>query len=321
MRTKVTLVVLAALVGLACVMPAKAEAPKGKVKVFLLAGQSNMQGKGSADHLKELVKSQPEKYGWTMNGDNWAEREDVWVYFNGTSGRLKVGYTHPAGRVGPELGFGKVVGDAIAEPVILLKACWGGQSLAVDFRSPSAGKWDKEFNPDDGVGWKPGTIGWAYKAIFLKKHEALDDLGKTFPELAGREYEIAGLVWFQGWNDLINGPKAAEYQSNLTFFIKDIRKDLKLPNLPFVIAIVGNDGENAKGGQLVVRQAQAAVAELPEFKGTVAAVPTAPFWDPTPHGEKGFHYNGSASFYIQAGEAFGKAMLGLLKIPEAKATK
>jgi len=127
------------------------------------------------------------------------------------------------------------------------------------------------------------------------------------------------VVWFQGWNDLIDGKKADEYQSNLTCFIKDLRKDLGIPNLPFVIGVIGFDGENAKGGGLTVRKAQEAVARMPEFKDTVAAVPTAPFWDPTPHGENGYHYNGSASFYIQAGEAFGKAMLELMKkAPAAK---
>lgn len=42
--------------------------------------------------------------------------------------------------IGPELGFGWVVGDALEEPVLLVKCAWGGKSLAVDFRPPSAGK-------------------------------------------------------------------------------------------------------------------------------------------------------------------------------------
>lgn len=329
MRAKLFLTALAAGVLLACVMPVGAEAPKGKVKVFLLVGQSNMQGKGSTKHLEELVKAEPEKYGYTMKDDKWAQRDDVWIFFSSmtsrklpTSGRLTVGYTYPPGRLGPELGFGKVVGDAIEEPVILLKACWGGQSLAIDFRSPSAGKWERPFKPDDGVKWKPATMGWAYKQIFNEKHLALDDFSKTFPELTGREYEIAGLVWFQGWNDLINGGRRKEYASNLAHFIRDLRKDLKVPNMPFVIGVMGNGGKDAKGGQVEMRQAQSSVAEMPEFKGTVAAVPTAPFWDPISHGQAGYHYNGSASFYMQAGEAFGKAMLDLLKTaPVAKPAK
>jgi alpha-galactosidase len=38
------------------------------------------------------------------------------------------------------------------------------------------------------------------------------------------------------------------------------------------------DGLNAKEGTIAFRKAMAAPAELPEFKGNVTAVETAPFW-------------------------------------------
>lgn len=100
---------------------------------------------------------------------------------------------------------------------------------------------------------------------------------------------------------------------NLVLFIRDIRKHLEVPNLPIVIGLVGHGGDkpNAAGEQL--RKAQAAPAAMPEFKGTVAAVPTAAYWDATVRYDGGYHYNGSARFYHGAGEAFGKAMLELLK--------
>jgi alpha-galactosidase len=304
----------AAMLAAATVVTARAEAPKGKVKVFILAGQSNMQGKGSMKHLEELAAAEQDKYAWALK-----QRDDVWCFFGDLGdrkkdhvGKLEVGkFTYPGGRVGPEMGIGKVLGDAIDEPVVLLKACWGGQSLAVDFRPPSAGKWDKPFTTTLEEHWKPGTVGWAYKQIFNEKHYCLDDIGKTFPDLAGREYEICGLVWIQGWNDLINPDRVKEYQSNMVAFIKDIRKDIGVPNLPVVIGVVGVDGHQAKDNG--IRAAQTGAAETPEFKGTVAAVQLADFWDPTPHGEGGYHYMGSAKFYIEAGLACGKAMLDLLK--------
>ena len=321
----IALAALLAPVAWAPSRPARAAAPAGTVKVFLLIGQSNMQGKGSLKHLDQLVKSDPAVYGHLKKDGRWVERNDVWIFFGDLGGRAKdrhgrltVGYGFPAGRFGPELGFGDVVGDAIAEPVVLLKACWGGQSLAVDFRPPSAGHWTKPLNPDDDVQGKPGTVGWGYKQIFNEKHHALDNLGKTFPELKGRKYELAGVVWFQGWNDLIDGKRRAEYASNLAHFIRDLRKDLKAPNLPFVIGVVGHDGAKPNQSVAELQKAQMAVAEMPEFKGNVIAVPTAPYWDPSVKYEGGYHYNGSARFYYQAGEAFGKAMLKLLKTPPAK---
>jgi len=297
----------------------KTTASDGPVKVFLLVGQSNMQGKGSVKHLDELVKKEPAVFGHLQKDGKWVERDDVGIYFGSmrsrnlpTSGPLTVGYTYPPGRMGPEMGFGKVIGDAIDQPVILIKACWGGQSLAVDFRPPSRGKWDRQFNRDDGKKYKPATVGWAYKEIFNIKHFVLDNMDATFPQFAGRKYQIAGLVWFQGWNDLINGKRTAEYAENMTAFIKDIRKHLETPNLPIVIGVAGHGG-NANVRQKKFRDAQSAPAKMPEFKGSVAAVPTAPYWDDTVKHDGGYHYNGSARFYYRAGEAFGKAMLGLLK--------
>ncbi len=310
----VVLVLVAMIAAVACAEDKK------PVNVFLLVGQSNMQGKGSVKHLEELVKAEPDKYGHLMKDGQWVKRDDVSIFFSSMasrnlplSGPLTVGYTYPPGRMGPEMGFGKVVGDAIDEPVILVKACWGGQSLDIDFRPPSRGKWDREFNRDDGKKYKPATVGWAYKQIFNEMHTSLDDLDKNFPEFAGRKYEIVGLVWFQGWNDLINGKRRADYKDNLVAFIKDIREHLEIPHLPIVIGVAGHGGDQPNDAGKQFREAQAAPAAIEEFKGTVAAVPTAPFWDPEPHGDGGYHYNGSARFYYSAGEAFGKAMLELIE--------
>jgi hypothetical protein len=54
-----------------------------------------------------------------------------------------------------------------------------------------------------------------------------------------------------------------------------VRKDLSAPKMPFVIGVMGVDGEN----NVNFRQAMAAPAGMPEFQGNVVAVDTAPFWD------------------------------------------
>jgi hypothetical protein len=314
MNCRIVSCVVLAIVAMntAVVFAADKEAAKKPVKVFLLVGQSNMQGKGSAAHLKELVKSQPEKYGHLMKDGKWIKRDDVWASFHaGPASPLTVGTTtRPLGRVGPEIGFGKVVGDAIDEPVMLLKVAWGGQSLAVDFNPPSRGKWgERKFKYQGGETWKPGSIGWAYQMVFIEMHLAIENTKKAFPDLADREFEIAGIVWFQGWNDQINGGFRAEYKDNLVAYIKSMRKHLGKPKLPFVIGVVGHNGKPNEE----MRVAQTAPAEMEEFKGNVAAVPTAPYWDPKPHGDGGYHYNGSASFFYDVGTAFGEAMLKMLK--------
>lgn len=62
-------------------------------------------------------------------------------------------------------------------------------------------------------------------------------------------------------------------------FIRDVRQDLDVPQMPFVIGVMGVGGDQATGGASNIRQAMAAPAEMPEFKGNVAAVQTAPYWD------------------------------------------
>lgn len=118
-------------------------------KVFLLAGQSNMVGMASIQHMKKLLNDPAthKEYApfWDKINKDWAERDDVYCKFNNQLGKLKVGFGAPGhgGHFGPELGFGWVVGDALCRcetPIFLLKTAWGGRDLAIDFRPPSSGK-------------------------------------------------------------------------------------------------------------------------------------------------------------------------------------
>ena len=114
-------------------------------------------------------------------------------------------------------------------------------------------------------------------------------MGKAYDPKQG--YEIAGFIWFQGYNDMVGpyppanpqkgrrSPKDySEYSRLLACFIRDVRKDLQAPKMPFVIGVIGIGGEeNVK--QESFRKAMAVPAEMPEFKGNVVAVPTAKYWD------------------------------------------
>ena len=135
-------------------------AADGPLKVFILAGQSNMEGQGvvSMDHPKHynggkgnLVWSlehaaSKEQMRHLRDADgNWVARDDVTISFKARDkvrkGGLTVGYTGYGGatHIGPELQFGHVLGDHFTEPVLLIKTAWGGKSLFQDFRPPSSG--------------------------------------------------------------------------------------------------------------------------------------------------------------------------------------
>lgn len=71
----------------------------------------------------------------------------------------------------------------------------------------------------------------------------------------------------------------AKYSEWMGDFIRDMRKNLKAPRMPFVIGVMGVGGLKANEANLRFREAKAALAFLPEFRGNVVAVPAAPFWD------------------------------------------
>ena len=121
--------------------------------------------------------------------------------------------------------------------------------------------------------------------------KVLADVKRVVPDYDEKQgYELAGFVWFQGFNDLVSDwtydkqmkPGGYDlYGELMADFIRDVRKDLSAPKLPFVIGVLGIGGvqEGKKPPQMYFRQAQAAPASLAEFKGNVTAVETAPFWD------------------------------------------
>ena len=71
----------------------------GPVKVFLLAGQSNMEGMGSLDHLDILVNSNGSSTASNefrdalWNGTAYIERDDVYIKYDLDHGKLTVSRT------------------------------------------------------------------------------------------------------------------------------------------------------------------------------------------------------------------------------------
>jgi len=307
---------LALGVGLGLLASALAgQAGKSPVKVFILAGQSNMEGQGIIEPNAAMLKKNGGKgtLEWLVKNPataafckhivdpqgNWVVRRDVWIWYLGRRGPLTVGYGARKDKIGPEFQFGHVMGDFFENQVLLIKTAWGGKSLAKDFRPPSSG----------------GHVGPYYKKMLALVREVLANLKKLFPDYDGGGYEITGFGWHQGWNDGCSAPAVAEYEKNMANFIRDVRKDLRVPRLPFVIANSGFGGWKQRvGRRLGVMKAQGAVAEYPEFKGNVICVETRDFFRPPEDSPTrfGYHWNHNAETYFRIGDAMGKAMIRLL---------
>jgi hypothetical protein len=141
------------------------------VKVFILAGQSNMEGRGFPEPLTWQLTQPQYRQRYThfiKDGDydaflkkvaetrdpndrrkppeyRWSVRKDVWINYLGQRGNLTVGYGAPQEGFGPEFNFGHVVGDHYEQQVLIIKTSWGGRALAKGFLSPSSMASDEEY--------------------------------------------------------------------------------------------------------------------------------------------------------------------------------
>jgi len=295
-------------------------APK-PVKIFILAGQSNMEGHAkieSFDYIGDDPATAPLLK--KMRGLDGKPRvcDHVWIsYLTGVGeangegfGKLTAGYgsrpkpDEDGGNIGPEFTFGLTMDEALDQPILIIKTAWGGKSLHTDFRPPSAGPYQlnsfqlENYPKQEGHGipkdfekWKADKVketGVYYRLMIEHVKEVLGDVKRVYPAYdPAQGFELGGFVWLQGWNDLCDGhtyPNSSKpggyslYSELLAEFIRDVRKDLATPRLPFVIGVMGVSGTTPDVGMVNFREAMTAPSLLPEFKGNVTAVKTAPFW-------------------------------------------
>ena len=300
------------------------------VKVFILAGQSNMEGQAVVDlagknynegrgTLAQLM-ADPSKSAMLSHlkasDGKWRVREDVWVRYQREkrpllAGPLTFGFSvyGDVHHFGPELQFGHVLGDYLDEPVLLIKTAWGGKSLYRDFRPPSSG----------------GEVGTYYKLMVAQVREALSKMAVEFPALKNRTAELAGFVWYQGWNDGVNAKTAVpEYEQNLVNLIRDVRREFDAPKLPVVIGELTGPWVNAPPEWEQLRAAQAAAAKRVELGGHVVFVSTRDFVrkpDDSPNTGHGHHEFGNAETYFLVGDVLGKGMVSLLKSAQGAALR
>ncbi|MFZ9935492.1 MAG: sialate O-acetylesterase [Luteolibacter sp.] len=311
---------IAGLLLACCVGMQPADAASRKLKVFILAGQSNMEGHaevGTFDHIGKDPLTAPMLK--EMRNPDGTPRvcDKVWMSYltgpydgsaNGEGlGKLTAGFgargdqpTRDGGKIGPEFTFGIYMEKLLDQPILIIKTAWGGRSLNTEFRPPGAGPY--QFNETQLAEMKKRgddiekikeekakASGVFYRMMIEHVNKVLADPKRVCPEYDEKAgYELSGFVWFQGFNDLVDGStypdhgdpdRFALYSDLLTMFIRDVRKDLNAPGMPFVIGVLGVGGEKADESTAAFRKAMAAPAALPEFKGTVTAVETAPFWD------------------------------------------
>ena len=265
---------------------------KGPVKVFIMAGDSNVTGQGMIfDTIKpragrpgtldELVLKSKDKYKHLLNGKNWAKRNDVWVKWqNKISGALSIGFGERGNMIGPELGFGHVIGNKSNQQVLIYKPYLNRPSLGSFF-----------------------TKNGLYKSMMDQMKKSLKGMNADFPDYTSKTgFEIGGVVLSFGRNE----KDAKSYAANLSRVITEMRKDLKNAHLPIVI--MGTFSEGSKYAEIIKAQ-QAVAKKLPK----VSFLDTRKFRaDKTKSPDKSPErlYGNAESFY-KIGEALGQEMLKL----------
>ncbi len=308
------------------------------VKVFILMGQSNMVGMGDVEPetkqgtLTYLTKAE-KKYPFLVDdAGQWTVRNDVYYY----DARVKKGSplsatSNNGASIGPELGFGYVMGHVLDEPVLILKSCIGNRSLGWDLLPPGSERYTVDGRtyagykdtPDSWIEGQPKKeVNWyagkQYDDDMANAKAALENLAKSYPDYKGQGYEIAGFVWWQGHKDQ-NPVHASRYEQNLVRLIQCLRKDYNAPKAKFVLATIAFGGWKLAGPGKTVAEAQLAVGDPkkhPEFAGNVKCIEARDFWreaDVSPNPRQGYHYNRNAETYMEVGIALGWAMADLLK--------
>lgn len=304
-------------------------ADKKPLKVFILAGQSNMEGHAHVrviDYMGDDPQTAPLLKKMKNPDGSYRKIPNTYIsYLTGEQGRLnrpnrevfgqlEIGYGNQGGRdydkpgekIGPELAFGITAQEKLDQPILLIKTAWGGQSLHTDYRSPSSGPYVPteddikrgKFDTPQKKQELAAKTGLRYRQMIEHVQYVLDDIQRVVPDYDPQQgYELAGFAWFQGFNDMVgrnvyppvpdgsDQNQYAKYSEWMANFIRDVRKDLKAPEMPFVIGVMGVGGEIEKMEprqqltHIPFRAAMAAPASMPEFKGNVFAVQTGPFWD------------------------------------------
>ena len=184
--------------------------------LFILAGQSNMVGQGTAAKLPPTYRRAP---------------ANVQFYYNG--------YLTPINRFrhfGPEIGFAHEISKHFPHDTIkLIKFAVGGTSLFA---------WDPQWNPSKASSTRNASAGPLFKKLL-----------KTVKIQFKDDTKLAGVLWMQGEADAKYPNAARQYAGNLNRFVTALRHELHAPNALFIMGSV-NPPARLFPATAIVQQAQ-----------------------------------------------------------------
>jgi len=259
------------------------------VRVFIFAGQSNMEGADSkvADierfpPFSGLGEAQPKVRFWHCIGREDKATSDGWTALQPVRGM-----------VGPELSFARKVTANIKAPIAIIKVAAGGTTLGGDW------------NPVDPQGFE------LYPLALDHVQRALQALDKQRVR-----WRLEGFCWHQGENDMFNDGYRASYGDNLVAYMRRWREDLDAPGLRFYIGELCT--KTIWGMDLRPRMYEISVGQ----RAATAADPLAQYVANAHIGVEigggvGLHYHYGTLGQLEHGECYADAYLRNIEAPPA----
>lgn len=257
-----------------------------KIKVFLLAGQSNMDGRGDGSQLSEAdnarLATAAQQIQFACNREPIAPL-GVTTPSPGTAKKFGLTLTF-----GPELFFGMKLAEAWPdEKILFIKRSIGGTSLY--------GCWNTEWSKEKAEAMGEATRPKLYSDFTAYVTETLADYSKD-------DYEFCGMLWVQGEADSgmsKHGQEpAATYGENLRKLIEVVRKFTGVEDLPFLILQVGS-GQVVEGMQKAAATMEN-VSFIPQSKEPDSPAYLPGYGPPTGH----YNYEGMKRIGTQFAEVF-----------------
>jgi Ca2+-binding EF-hand superfamily protein len=187
-----------------------AEAPSKKLKVFILAGQSNMIGWGDSLKLPDDLKGGNDRVLMFEDG-KW---QPLKPFQKAMKSQESFAMTELS--FGPEIAFGNEMAKAWPNETIgIVKLAFGGTSILT---------WKPDWSREDADRVGQGQRGSLYKKLMAKVDQARK----------AREIEIVGFLWLHGGRDMKHVAVAKEYLGHLKSLVAAVRKDTEVPNMPFL---------------------------------------------------------------------------------------
>jgi hypothetical protein len=243
------------------------------MRVFILGGQSNMVGFAKSEDL-------PDELAGT--------RQHVVIFEQGRWQPLS-----PKERFGPEISFADELASAYpSETIGLIKYAVSGTSL---------------------LAWAPD---WVEEEARKTQNAGAGPLYRNLMDLvsaarAQSAFEIVGMMWMQGERDARFPAVAPDYEKNLKSFIRRIRADFGVRELPFILARV-NPPADRWLGLSDVRTAQERVAREDPFVVMISTDDLSKLPD-------NVHYD--ADGLVELGRRFARAYMTSVATPRPSAEK